>query len=947
MKKLIIFLSLIIATTPSRADEWRKLSGQAREISIGANNTLWVIGNIPRSNGYSIHKWNETNWEEVDGSATNIAVDPAGNPWVINNLNQIWRREGSRWIQMPGAATDIAIGPNGAKWIIGTTNSIDGKTIHFWNGGNWTTVPGGGVRISVGANGQPFVVTASGAIKERLADGTWFLYPGTAKDIAVGSDGSLWVIGIGSRSGSFSIHKWNVTEWQEFDGGGTQIAVDHYGMPYIVNHLFEIYKRTATKPGYAYSRNTINPIVHSFIYTGRVEAVSLNPVNPNHVMLASGGGVFETFNAQANNRTWTTNADFNNPFITDILLSGIPSYTYAWAVSSDEFGSNNLPQIWEKKKTGWWGRAEFESGTPSMANKTAAYRVIYGPDKASFYACGDFGIASFGLSGQWKLMRRNFTIPVYSMAILKNGTIAAATEQGIYVFSQAAERWELRNTALKIRDVSDRYNLNTDFSKSVFLFNDIAGSQKIFYSTDGISWNSFTSPPKPKDGAGGFYSVYMDSLVNGSYSILVSNKYKAFQANITGANPAAAIARYNNSNPVSWSGEIQPGHDDTRQFIKFPTSGGSNKILMTSDGGVHSTTFDYAQSLRYNWQTDNTSSGLNNLDVYNLTGTNQLVNFGTQHNGFGALKNDFTLKGQGLNEGYVLNRRGFGAFAPRTTVYAPDENQPTGLSLQGSVFGDPAIPVCGGPNPQWKGPNDGWGNPIWMGNRIYIQDAAPAEGTTGIYPWKISFNDGCTWQNLPATTNIRAEKIAFLSTNKNGTQFLTSTIQTDEGIKLARLTNPTNPATAVWSYAAMRSITGGINLIGADFYYYPLFTVSTTNPDSILALEASTFKLKLSTNGGNDWSEVITLHNALRDMGVSLKSIRGRNQITAIAFSPYDSQVILAGTSTAGIYISYTGGSTWTRLVETGLMNVTDFYWKNGLEVVVSTYGHGLYLLRL
>ena len=503
----------------------------------------------------------------------------------------------------------------------------------------------------------------------------------------------------------------------------------------------------------------------------------------------------------------------------------------------------------------------------------------------------------------------------------------------------------MRNTDIRARDASERFNLGADFSKTVLLFNDIQNSEKIYYSSDGINWNFFASPARAANGSGGFCSIYMDSLVAGSYSILVSNKLHFFQADITGASPATAISRFNNTNPVTWSARIQPGHDDTRHFIKFP--GIANKIIMTSDGGVHSSSFNYANRLRYSWITDNTSSGLNNLDIYNLTGTNESVNFGTQHNGFGVLNNDFTLRGQGHNEGYLLNRRGFGAFAPRTVLFAPDNNGPTGLRFQDAALGEPQIIACPRPFILWSGPNDGWGNPVWMGNRIYIQDARPAAGSRDVYPWSISFNDGCSWQNLPSTSNERSDKNAYLSTNRNGSQFLTSSILTSTGKKLARLINPTNPTTASWTYPAMRLLTDGIWYTGADYYYYPLYAVSPTNADSIFAVEKSTAKLKLSTNGGYDWDEVTSLHSYFVAEGELLKSVKGKNQITAVAFSPFDSKLILVGTCTAGLFISYTGGDSWTRLIETGLMNITDFHWKNGVDVVVSTYGHGLYKLRL
>lgn len=949
---VLFFFQIIVLINCVKADEWQIKSGNARDIAVGANGAVWSIGNTPADGSYNIQFWTGSSWQNTDGGGVRIAVDPNGNPWVINNQNQVFRRENNIWIELPGKAVDIGIGADGSVWKINVENPgtipVFGSTIQKWNGTSWIGIAGviGANRISVGPNGQPFVVTVAGSIHEKLNGGNWIAYPGSARDIAVGANGSVWVIGnIAKGGGSYSVHKWNAGVWDEVDGGGTQIAVDPAGKPWITNHASEIYKRAYTAPAYN-ATASVTAIVHDYPYAGRVEAIAANPNNQNHLLAASAGGVYETFNATASNRSWVTNSSLASPNVSDLVFATVPSSFIAWAAVSETFKRSNLPQIWEKQRSGFWRLATFAAGVNVDPNKTSCHRVVKGPQPGTYYACGDFGIAYYGLSlGQWELVSFPPNIPVYSIAALKNGTVAAATATGTYIYSQTDRVWTKRSDRAKITTGAQRYRLNTDFNGQIIMFVDMAERfRRGVYTADGLTWGTFNLPPEYTEGAaGGFESIYLDSLITGNYSIFISNKFEFYQANFTGASALAGLDYLrNNQQQLQWGNPVQHGHPDTRHFLKLRGNDGANKIVITSDGGFHVSNFNYSLAGSYNWQTEKPASGLNNLEVYNLTGTSSVTNFGTQHNGLGALSFSFSLNGTALAEGYVLNRQGLGDTDPRTLVF----DNKYGLSVQGQAMGTAAQTICGTTDPFWNSPNRGWGNPIWIGNRIYIQDAEPVAGLPD-YPWKISMDNGCNWQNLPAVNAMRKGSNVQFSVKNNVEHQLYVGLDGGSGAKLARLINPNIKSMARWDYPTMNGMDNGIALLGADFYYVPVFSVSPINPNNMYAVENITGKLKKMNDGGSSWIEATSFTTALISTGVQFKGNKGDYQIKSIKFSPYDPNLIIIGTATEGLFISRNSGSTWNILAAPGLLNVTDFHWRSSNSVVVATYGHGLFHLTL
>ena len=74
---------------------WQKVPGAARDIGVGADGTVWVIGTESAPGGRVLFRLGPQGWVKVDGGAERIAVGPDGQPWVVTNAGAILRRVGN------------------------------------------------------------------------------------------------------------------------------------------------------------------------------------------------------------------------------------------------------------------------------------------------------------------------------------------------------------------------------------------------------------------------------------------------------------------------------------------------------------------------------------------------------------------------------------------------------------------------------------------------------------------------------------------------------------------------------------------------------------------------------------------------------------------------------------------------------------------------------------
>ncbi len=970
-----LWCMLFIFSPQAHADIWRIMPGQANDIAIGANGQIWAIGNAPTGGGFNIVKWNGTTWEAIGGGGVRIAVDPKGMPWVINNGGQVWQWNGTTWVARTaaGAATDIGIGANGQVWIVTLSSTPGGFRLQSLINNSWTNIDGAGNRISVGPNGQPWIVNSSGQIYERI-NGRWDEKTGSATDISVGANGVVWVIGRNAVGGSFGVHRWDGnSNWNTVDGGGTQIAVDHFGRPIITNHLKEIYRREYTPTTLSATPRVI-AMNMDYYAAGRISAICVNPSNPNHVIVSGEtGGLFETTNARSTTRSWTHLRDFDEFSVTDILilpLSDGGSEVYVTCSDSYKNPATPTPLIYMRSASGGrsWTRVGFSASTNIAKEIRSAYRLVKSKTDNTIYAAGKFGIFQKPEgSAIWSRLGMPPGSGVTALEAMSDGTLIVGVESGlssgVYYSPDNGTHWHPAVCPSPLpsfrNSITQRFALKADASGQIVMLSKYTGSGvQLFGSVDyGRSWTAFrnqwgtgwVASRIPGGGAGGFESILpVFNTSRNRLEIYVSNAENIFYGYSSGTTAQAALTNALNNATFPWqpgvtySGGVgfNAGHEDTRQLIFL--EGTPRKMGITSDGGISFQNITSDNPETFPWVLENSNTGLNALQAYNVTGSGRELYFGTQDNSYGYNSNGDgrVWSAGGGKEGYVLNRQGVGYDNP-WTLYGLQANFG---KMTGNFIDVNDCSPAGSPG-RWNAPTGpGRGIPIWFGAGIYIQDDGPAPG--GGSSWKITYDNGCTWSNMPNSTFPRgAGEKAFFSSTANSPFNMIVTLNNSGTTVIGRFANPLNTDPAnTWQYPSMSGLTGGIAVVGRDFLTNPVLAVNPNDPQHMIACESSTGKLKIIRAGSSTWTEVSTFTAAYEDRGrYSLKSTTGNVGIWSIDFSPYDPQIVLLGTVARGLFISRDGGNNWTRLNFEGLFQPTDFHWKSPQEVIVSTNARGLF----
>ena len=101
---------------------WVQIPGQALDIAVGADDSVFVVGSDAVQGGHGIHKFSHISgkWQKYPGGAARISVDIYGNPWIINATNDIFRWNHDKWEKLPGKGLDIACGSTGEVFVTTT-----------------------------------------------------------------------------------------------------------------------------------------------------------------------------------------------------------------------------------------------------------------------------------------------------------------------------------------------------------------------------------------------------------------------------------------------------------------------------------------------------------------------------------------------------------------------------------------------------------------------------------------------------------------------------------------------------------------------------------------------------------------------------------------------------------------------------------------------------------
>lgn len=703
-------------------------------------------------------------------------------------------------------------------------------------------------------------------------------------------------------------------------------------------------------------------VAMNYPHNGPISSIAVNPSNANHLIVASeSGGIFETRNAGVARRRWTHLKEFKEHEIRDVIMTPAAGGENYWAVCSNTFDKITGPLIWYRNVSGTWHQMKFST---TFSEAIPAYKLQYNLYNGKVYACGNFGLAIMHkASGFIANADTNWVSTIkqgpgaqviFSMDVLADGTLLVGCPTGIFASKDDGTSWTLLSSEVRHNNTNARYSIKTDDSRkivTVLKFEDTAF--RVFSSIDnGVSLQRFnTLSCRFTGGAGGNRFIYPKyDFVAKKMTIYVSSGYEISYASGDGITIEAAVRAMQPSTSLSWANQITGanlGHVDTRN-IAFLTQGVyPPKMVVTSDGGFHIADIKPGLAGDYTWVMENINSGLNALQLTTLTGNASSMYFGTWHNGFGSSRNrgnTFTFGAPG--EGYVLRKVGvLTNYDTRNLVTSNVVIDPPRHSER--IFNSSSTT----PDVRWNSPRPNFVfGPIFYSGNTYIQQSDTGR-REGLFDWKLTTNASASWTNILETPNRRygfntawAKDIA----NAGRFNFYYPFLDGSE-LKLSVIKSPLSPSTARISNPRMTELAGGIGIrYFGNASEYGIFTAHPLNDSFLLACEASTGKLKRSTNAGNDWTDVTQFNDFFSSPDApKLTSSQGYKSISVISFCPFNSSLVLIGTISQGLFLSRNSGVTWEKLNNPGIFMCTEFHWISSTKAFVGTYGRGIFSITL
>ncbi len=260
--------------------EWVRFDERrAKDIAVGPQGTVWIVGVEERPGGYGVARWKGLEWESFDTGAVVAEVAPSGDAWLVTDAGELLEPVDGGWrtCPTPGFVRDVSVAPlDGGVWIVtAAQGDLPGQVLRRV-GTDWvedystaTPVPwqwdvvgvnhddennndpyeGAGpvdpIAIATMADGMPWVVDADGAMyRKSIGQPGWLIIPPEpATDIAIQIDGTCWIVGRDERPGGHGpFRHYHGTDWHAYVGAVTRIAAGPDGLPWAVDDAGVIWR---------------------------------------------------------------------------------------------------------------------------------------------------------------------------------------------------------------------------------------------------------------------------------------------------------------------------------------------------------------------------------------------------------------------------------------------------------------------------------------------------------------------------------------------------------------------------------------------------------------------------------------------------------------------------------------------------------------------------------
>ena len=378
---------------------------------------------------------------------------------------------------------------------------------------------------------------------------------------------------------------------------------------------------------------------------------------------------------------------------------------------------------------------------------------------------------------------------------------------------------------------------------------------------------------------------------------------------------------------------------------------GTKPLLLTSDGGVHTLQNGV-------WtMTGAAENGYNALQITEMTGQyiegsnpHQDLYFGTQDNGvwFSGDEGETWPTNAGP-EGFFTRVHPIEANHLNTKVTGVKCGSCSNFFTKKHFHNQSA----------WPNPPDGDtrddidGNPFLLSiPGHYIQRAINHDVTPITHQFKLTTDYGSQWTNSyivspnpvgrPAVAGLTNSPVIYQPVRRPGS---TSNGLVKNGLlKIQGLYSTAGASTVDADNDALE----GIGIFPTMFAWYPVLGVNPRWTNQLIAPDIGAQQMKMSFNSGQNWIANEALTNLITDNDKYRFSKDLFPLVTVIQSDPYHPCLTLIGTTQNGIFYSSDGMTTWKKLKDSEqITNISSFYFPPEGHIWVSTYGRGLWRLRM
>ena len=677
---------------------------------------------------------------------------------------------------------------------------------------------------------------------------------------------------------------------------------------------------------------------------GRAVAVAVDPTDSNNIVVASEtGGLFRSTEKGV---YWSHVSGATNFFFSDVTyLAGSPNVVIATAKRDTRTVSGG--GIWRSTDGGTtWKKPPVAYPTVDCTNNVSASGLAVEPESGRVWAATSCGLAfsdNAGASFNYLPPGTGYNYdPTFAVVAPDKMRLVILTGAGVLVSRDSGGTFTNSLTGIPAGASGTTHNQiavpagNKDHIYWAFNYSELdattnnwEGHNALYGSVNfGSSWsklidNKGIGSREPfvrlSESLAGEASMYQAYYGDGACSL---------QRASVNVDAAATVSAWTSLNFDHCDPSDLAFDNDKR-----------TPLLLTSDGGLHRTADSGS-----NWKLAGGGPyGYNALQITEVTGQLQKsgpvhLYFSTQDNQIWASPNaGASWPTSRCCEGFFLN-------IPRD-YYPPDQTRLTGVSCAGcgNFISEPQLANQNNfPNP----PNDA-GNPRLLKPGYYIHNTAdPANaGSTFV----LTTNNGANWntryffseavQDLSQISGPTNDPVIYTPKQSAGT-----TTDNQSVMQLKRISGVLGSGTPLVS-----DVTGiqTMGVFGTMFAWYKVFGVDPQNANYLMVPDRLGAVVRVSQDGGGSWTDDTLLTSNVTQGGQFQFDIKPVFiQVTTIGVDPDCEGHILVGTQQAGIFVTYNSGKTWGRFAGTEVIPlVSRFFYKGGGEVIVSSYGRGLWRL--